>query len=130
MLSHAHGLYGSCAHGLYGSDIMQEMRDDIREIGSVCSFTRAAVIKYHSVSGSQQQKCIRHRSGGQKSENKALTGSDSFWRLGSKSSVASSVFCWHPLSCECKCQSLPPPHSLLSVSISPHLSLQGHVSLV
>ena len=126
-----YGVYGSCAHGLYGSDIMQEMRDDIREISSVCSFPRAAVIKYHSVSGSQQQKCIRHRSGSQKSENKALTGSESFWRLRSKSSVASSVFCWHTLSCECKRQSLPPsPHSLLSVSIPPHLSLQGHMSLV
>jgi len=53
----------------------------IREIGNVCSFPRSAVIKYHSLSGSQQQKYIHHRSGGQKSENKALTGSDSFWRL-------------------------------------------------
>lgn len=53
----------------------------IREIHNVCSFPRAAVIKYHSLSGSQQQKYIHHRSGGQKSENKALTGSDSFWRL-------------------------------------------------
>lgn len=31
---------------------------DVREIGNVYSFTRAAVMKYHGLNGLQQQKCI------------------------------------------------------------------------